>query len=116
MPQKPAPGGSFARGSYIKNFKPGAVSERVLQPAAPLSVQAYISRGLLCIDGGMIAEALAEFSTAIQLDRRSRLAYFNRGNAYRKMGRLDKAITDYDNLKVGAKICAGLPPPCGCLL
>ena len=56
----------------------------------------YNNRGLLRFGDGMLAQALADFDKAIELDRHSAEVYFNRGNVYFYQGDFGKAISDFD--------------------
>jgi len=42
-------------------------------------------------------EAIADFSQAIQIESKSDLAYYNRGNVYSDIGQYEKAVEDYNH-------------------
>jgi tetratricopeptide (TPR) repeat protein len=43
---------------------------------------------------GQLDKAVADFSTAIELDKKDANTWFNRGIAYRRLGQWDKAVAD----------------------
>jgi tetratricopeptide (TPR) repeat protein len=45
---------------------------------------------------GMMKEAMAAYNLAVRLDPQSAWAYNHRGNAYRRLGRYQRAIQDYN--------------------
>ncbi|MDY6939670.1 MAG: tetratricopeptide repeat-containing serine protease family protein [Cyanobacteriota bacterium] len=86
---------NFDRASLtIDNSAPSDdAAERLNNPSESID---YNNRGLLHYGNGLLAQALADFDRAIELDRHSADAYFNRGNVYFSQGDYNKAIADYD--------------------
>jgi tetratricopeptide (TPR) repeat protein len=61
----------------------------------PDHAHAYFSRANAYRQLGRYGEAVADYSTAIELDPKHANAWSNRGSAYAKLGRPDKALADY---------------------
>src|SRR5262245_4711761 len=59
--------------------------------------QLYHSRGNAHRTRGDIDAAIADYSSAIQVDPTFALAFYNRGTAYHQKGYTDSAIADYTN-------------------
>ena len=53
-------------------------------------------------DGGDYNRAIVDFNTAIQLDPRDAINYYNRGIAYNNKKEYDHAVTDF-NTAIGLK-------------
>src|SRR5437588_220835 len=62
----------------------------------PDDIDSYNSRGVaLCLQNAY-AQAVADFSEAIQRAPRAARGWFNRGKAYAAQGLFDQALADYD--------------------
>ena len=55
----------------------------------------FLSEGMEAVFKGNSNDAIAKLSRAIELDPKSELAYFTRGNAYSGAGDYDKALDDF---------------------
>lgn len=55
-----------------------------------------VNRGIILNRRGDYNEALADFNAAIEIDEGLAEAYLNRGNTWFYAGRLDDALTDYE--------------------
>jgi tetratricopeptide (TPR) repeat protein len=66
--------------------------------------RAYYDRGVTLDEMNRTNEALSDYSAALNLDPAYAAALNNRGNAYRRLGKLDKAKADYQ-----ASLAAGNP-------
>ena len=64
-------------------------------PSAVANGEAYNNRGLAYRSLGKSAEAIANFSKAIEIDPRYGEAYNNRGSAYASLGNYVQAIADF---------------------
>lgn len=62
------------------------------------SANAHVSRGTFYFDQGDMAQAIAEYDSAIGLDPDNALAYYNRGSAHFNNGDLERSIADYDQV------------------
>ncbi|MFC1707034.1 tetratricopeptide repeat protein [Planctomycetota bacterium] len=60
------------------------------------SLSIYLE-GVKYLEDRQFAEAVGSFSSVIQRDAGSDLAYLNRGDAYRELGEKKKALEDYNN-------------------
>ena len=63
-----------------------------------VQVETYICRGVANAQIGNENEAIADFTTAIQIDANRALAYFNRSCARERLGQYDLAIDDLDRV------------------
>lgn len=66
--------------------------------ADPNYATAYFNRGWAYLTKGKTADlrnAVADYTSGLQLDPKNDLSYANRGLCYRKLGKLEEAITDY---------------------
>ena len=59
-------------------------------------VEALLNRGMMHESTGENTEALADYTTAADLDPDNELAFFNRGNVYEGLGQFEEAIRNYD--------------------
>jgi tetratricopeptide (TPR) repeat protein len=66
--------------------------------SAQKTVEQHIKEGKEFLEVKKIDQALASFTEALKLDRKSIKALLNRGNAYCKKGEFDKAISDYNEV------------------
>ena len=64
----------------------------------PESLRAHFNRGVAYADKGRYAEAIADFTKAIQLNPDVPDHYKVRGDAYRKIGKFEQAIADYNKV------------------
>lgn len=83
------------------------------RPAAPGSPAVQRNNaGLSLFDRGALQAAIVEFTEAVRLDPRLGVAYYNRGNTYLSLDRLDVAAADFDaalpNMRNGSKVYAGI--------
>jgi tetratricopeptide (TPR) repeat protein len=65
----------------------------------------YSNRGIILASGGQFDRAIADHTTAIELDPTSARAYVNRANSLFRMRRYAEALADYDraiDLSAGA--------------
>ena len=62
----------------------------------PLNYRGYFRRGKAYSDQDRTAEAIADFTKAIDLNEGYALAYFSRACKRRKLGEYEAAISDYD--------------------
>jgi Tfp pilus assembly protein PilF len=69
-------------------------------------VRAFYDRGVALDELGQTEDAIGDYSAAIRLEPRHAAALNNRANAYRRIGRLAEAATDYK-----ASLAAGNPHP-----
>jgi tetratricopeptide (TPR) repeat protein len=65
---------------------------KIYPRVGPLS---YYNRGVAYGERGMLVEAVADYSRAIEADPTRDEFYYNRGNALRELGRTDEALSDY---------------------
>ncbi len=70
-----------------------AIATRAL--SRPDEARATFDRGVALDALGRTPEAIADYTSAIRLDAKLAPAFNNRGNAYRRMGRLEAAKRDY---------------------
>ena len=61
----------------------------------PISAVDYFYRGNSNSEKGRYAEAIADYTKAIQINPQDASAYYNRGNAYDNQGKYDLAIADF---------------------
>jgi tetratricopeptide (TPR) repeat protein len=61
-----------------------------------IDAKVYFERGLVSLAKHEYANAIAEFTEVIRIDGEAG-AYLNRGNAYLNQGKIEKAITDYND-------------------
>jgi tetratricopeptide (TPR) repeat protein len=66
-----------------------------LVPAAKTAVSVYVRQGDRAFAEGKYAEAVEAYTNAIKLYEFNEYAYYNRGNAYRKLKDYKSAITDF---------------------
>ena len=59
-------------------------------------VEALLNRGMMHEGIGESTDALADYTTAAELDPDNELAFFNRGNVYEGLGQFEEAIRNYD--------------------
>jgi len=76
--------------------------------AEPGHAQARCNLGVLAINQGRFADALAHYQEAIRLQPDFSEAYFNLGNAFSKAGQLDAAANAYrDSVRLKPDLAAG---------
>jgi tetratricopeptide (TPR) repeat protein len=63
--------------------------------SSPTSSVAHGSLGRAYQENGLLNKAIAEYETAIQINRRDHKAYYNLGTIYEKQDRVDDAIDQY---------------------
>lgn len=56
---------------------------------------AYMNRGIAYAERKEGAKALADFTAAVNADRKNNFAYYNRGNVYLDLGKPQQAVSDY---------------------
>jgi tetratricopeptide (TPR) repeat protein len=61
----------------------------------PKESLAYIGRGIILDNNGEFDAAIADYTTALQLDPTNATPYINRGLVYDKLGKLDESIADF---------------------
>ena len=62
---------------------------------SPHKAGGYINRGLTYIEHGQFAQAISDYTKAIEINPQNAENYSNRGNAYNMLGNLPQAIVDY---------------------
>ncbi|WP_404787689.1 tetratricopeptide repeat protein [Altericista sp. CCNU0014] len=87
-----------AKNAYGQSLSAPAPSSQV-QPATPApdakaAVSAYVRQGDRAFAEGKYSEAIAAYTKALELFDTNEYAYYNRGNAYRKLKDYPKAIAD----------------------
>lgn len=88
---------SFTTIQQIHVWENGIVLWSYELASYPLMTKAYRNRGDAYADKGFFAEALEDYSRAVDLDPRFSEAYNQRGIIYTKLGFLDKALGDFSN-------------------
>ncbi|MBI2830622.1 MAG: tetratricopeptide repeat protein [Chloroflexi bacterium] len=82
----------YSFGTLRLDYPPSVGS---IHGSALTTVSEYLKRGTGLLDKGDFANAISDFTKAIELDPRSAEAYFHRGNAYSDSGDDEQAIADY---------------------
>ena len=72
----------------------GTASESALPPLA--TATEYYNRGLTSAGDNKFEQAIADFTSALEIDPKLAAAYLNRGLAYAALDKHEVAITDYD--------------------
>ena len=75
---------------------------------SPHKARPYSYLGSAYLDQGKIAQAIAEYTKAIEIDNNDVQAHNNRGNAYAKLGQFPQALADLDAV---IAIAPSLPDP-----
>ena len=84
-------------GEWIKPLSDeGAVSDKdPSKEEIDNLVKETMNKGAICIEKGMLDEAIEEFTTVIGIEPNHADAYYERGLAYAKQGDLDQAVIDF---------------------
>src|SRR4029077_14189743 len=91
------------RADAVSDFT-DAITARAL--GAEEQATAFYDRGVTLDELGRIDDAIADYTSAIELQPTLAAAFNNRGNALRRLGRLAEARRDYE-----ASMSAGNPNP-----
>lgn len=85
-----------ADGQPASHSLPSVLAQSTDPPSSPTAaVSAYVRQGDRAYAEGKYAEAAEAYTNAIKLYDLNEYAYYNRGNAYRKLKDYPKAIADF---------------------